>query len=81
MSKEEHRLLVEKIAGLEKDFKECKERFRDYNGVTVSQLRTDLGKAVKRIEELKQEAERYKEEATRQIEEKKALYERRMKNL
>jgi hypothetical protein len=38
-------------------------------------LQKNLGLAVKREEELKEEVERYKEVAEKQIEEKKALYE------
>lgn len=83
MDREEYDLMTAKIGDLEGTVARLKEHRADDRTITI--LRDDLGKSQKRIEDLKgtlqlmaEEVERYKEEAMRQINEKKALYERLM---
>jgi len=88
MDLDEFDILMGKMEDLEAACEKLKNRRADDNlGSTtpaqVAALRNDLGRTMKRIEELKEElskcrdeAERYREEALRQIAEKKALYER-----
>jgi len=85
MDEEEYELLTAKVKDLEDTVAKLIQGGRG-NDRTVTILKDDLGNSLKRIEELKDElskcrdeAERYKEEALRQIAEKKALYERSRK--